>query len=104
MIFGFFKKRPPKAAKEKAQKAETVEEVIGKVTHYFSHCKAAVMKLESPLNVGDEVHIKGHTTDFKQKITSMQIDGKPITSGKKGEEIGLLVKSKVRSTDTVYKA
>lgn len=103
MIFGFFKKKPQGVAEEKEQKAEAKEEVIGKVNHYFSHAKAAVVKLECPLNIGDEIHIKGHTTDFKQKVTSMQIMGKPITSGKKGDEIGLLVKDKVRSTDTVYK-
>lgn len=106
MIFGFFRKKQKKATGEKGQKAEVAEvkeEVAGEVSHYFSHAKAAVVKLEGPLNIGDEIHIKGHTSDFKQKITSMQVMGKPITSAKKGDEVGLLVKDKVRASDKVYK-
>lgn len=103
MIFGFFKKRPAKAVEEKAQKIEANEEIAATVGHYFSHAKAAVFKLECPLNIGDQVHIKGHTTDFKQKVASMQVMGKPITSAKKADEIGLQVKNKVRAGDTIYK-
>ena len=93
MIFGFFKKKP----------AKIQEEVMGEVSHYFSHNKACVVNVRIPLEVGDTVHIKGHTTDFKQKVDSMQIDGNPITSAKAGQEIGLRVKGRVRTTDTVYK-
>lgn len=105
MIFGFFKKKPQGVAEkgEQETKAKAREEVIGKVSHYFSHSKAAVLKLECPLSIGDNIHIKGPTTDFEQKVTSMQIMGKTITSGKQGDEIGLLVKDKVRTTDMVYK-
>ena len=103
MIFGFFKKKEPRQTAE-LQKAEVEGEEVGKVSHYFSHSKAAVLKLHACLNVGDEIHVKGHTTDFKQKVTSIQIDGKPITNAKKGDEVGLLVKDKVRAQDSVYKA
>lgn len=102
MIFGFFKKKAQEVAEE-GKKPEVKGEMVGTVNHYFSHAKAAVLKLEGPLNIGDEVHIKGHTTDFKQKVTSMQIMGKPINSAKKGDEIGMLVKDKVRASDIVYK-
>jgi len=103
MLFGLFKKKPPKSAQQGAKKAEVEQELVGDVIHYFGHCKAAVMKLVKPLSKGDVIHIKGHTTDFTQKITSMQVDGKPIDSAGKGQEIGLQVKSRVRSTDKVYR-
>ncbi|KPK96839.1 MAG: hypothetical protein AMJ95_12120 [Omnitrophica WOR_2 bacterium SM23_72] len=77
---------------------------MGTVTHYFPHVRAAVIKLKTPLSVGDSVKIKGHTTDFTQKVTSIQIDHVPISSAKKGDEIGLLVDSRVRQHDIVYKA
>ena len=64
---------------------------------------AGVIKVKKPLAVGDEVKIKGHTTDFTQKVGSMQIDRASIESAKKGDEIGLLVESRVRKGDTVYK-
>lgn len=100
------KKRPvKKQAKKKAPAAKKIKEnSIGIVTHYFPQVRAAVIKLKAPLSMGDTVKIKGHTTDFKQKVASMQIDRVPITVAKKGQEIGLLVDSRVRQHDLVYKA
>jgi len=98
------KKKPAKkAAAKKAAPKKSKENIIGEVTHYFPHVRAAVIKLKGPLVIGDTIKIKGHTTDFKQKITSMQIDRVPIEQGKKGDEIGLLVDSRVRGNDLVYK-
>lgn len=77
---------------------------IGEVTHYFPHVQAAAVKiLKNSLSVGDEIYIKGHTTDFKEKIMSMQLDHAPIQEGKKGQEIGLSVALRVRRGDKVYK-
>ena len=99
------KKRP--VAKKKALKkglaAKSKEKIIGKVTHYFPHVMAAVVKLKTPLNIGDVVKFKGHTTDFTQTISSMQIDRVPISAAKKGQEIGLLVNSRVRQHDVLTK-
>jgi putative protease len=79
-------------------------EKVGEVTHYFPHVNAAAIKiLKDGIKVGDNVYIKGHTTDFKEKINSIQLDHAPIQEGKKGQEIGLLVKSRVRIGDSVYK-
>jgi putative protease len=93
-----------KAAKKKPVSLKKKEKVFGVVTHYFPKVRAAVIKMKAPLSVGDTVKIKGHTTNFKQNITSMQIDRVPITSAKKGQEIGLLVDSRVRQHDIVCKA
>ena len=83
---------------------EVNEEEIGKVTHFFPKVSAAGIEITSgTLNVGDTIHIKGHTTDFKQKVASMQIDGKSVPGASKGDEIGILVKKRVRSHDVVYK-
>ena len=95
-----------KAAKASAAKKtpELALEKIGKVTHYFPHVNAAaVMILKNSLKVGDRVYIKGHTTDFKEKVNSIQLDLVPIQAGKIGQEIGLLVKSRVRIGDSVYR-
>ena len=79
-------------------------EKIGEVTHYFPKVKAAaVLILKDSLKVGDGVYIKGHTTDFKEKVGSIQLDHSPVEEGLKGQEIGLLVKSRVRTGDNVYK-
>lgn len=90
-------------AKTKIKKASS-EELVGIITHYFPHVKAGVIKIKkSSISVNDSLHIKGHTTDFIQKVNSLQIDHKPVQSASKGKEIGLLVKSRVRHSDKVYK-
>ena len=99
-------KRPVKKMAKKAVKKtpELNLEKIGKVTHYFPHVKAAaVMILKDSLKVGDKIYIKGHTSDFKEKVDSIQLDHAKIEEGKKGQEIGLLVKSRVRIGDSVYR-
>ena len=59
--------------------------------------------IKSGIAVGDKIYIKGHTTDFKEKVRSMQLDHVPINKGKKAQEIGLFVKSRVRIGDRIYK-
>ena len=107
-------KRPKRkaASKKKARtKAapkvkEIVKElvVVGEVTHFFPRVKAGVIKVKSGgINIGDTLLLKGHTSDFKQKVSSMQVNHVPVKTAKKGDEIGLLVKKRVRIGDTVYK-
>jgi len=94
-------KKKPGIAKQKIVKPK--ENVVGVVTHYFPRVKAAAIKLKAPLSLGESVRIKGHTTDFTQVVTSLQINRVPITKAKRGQEIGLLVDSRVRRKDVVYK-
>ena len=79
-------------------------EKIGEATHYFPHVNAAAVKImKGSLHVGDEIYIKGHTTDFKEQVLSIQLDHNPIEEAKKGMEIGLMVKERVRIGDTIYR-
>lgn len=91
--------KPKKSLKSKKQE----KNVIGFITHYFPQVQAAVVKLKAPLAVGDAIKIKGHTTDFAQVVESIQMDRVPIKSAKKGQEIGIMVKSRVRRHDIVSK-
>lgn len=99
------KKKAPKKKTQamKTKTAVTGLKVIGKVTHFFPHVSAGVVMLSGDLKTGDMIQIKGHTTDLKQTIDSMQIDRAPVAEAKKGQEIGLKVKDRVRIGDTVYK-
>jgi hypothetical protein len=80
------------------------QNIVGIVTHYFPRVKAAAIKLKAPLKLGDIVKIKGHTTDFTQAVSSLQINRQQINMAKRGQEIGLLVNSRTRRKDIVYKA
>ena len=81
-----------------------MEKLIGKVTHYFNKINVAVLQItDGELAVGDTIHIKGHTTDFTQQISSMQVEHEQIEKAKKGDDIGVKVDNKVHEHDEVYK-
>lgn len=79
------------------------EREIGKIDHYYSHLGVATMTLEEELKVGDTIHVKGHTSDFTQKVESMQIGHQSVTSAKKGDGIGIKVNEHGRTNDVVFK-
>jgi len=79
------------------------ETKIGTVTHYFGHLHvAAVTITEGELHTGDTIHIKGHTSDFEQKVESMEIDHEAVEVAKLGDQIGLSVIEHAREHDAVY--
>lgn len=80
-----------------------MEKEIGFVEHFFGHISVAAIKITSgELKVGDTVHVKGHTTDFTERIASMQMDNKDITIAKAGDDIGVKMVGKCREHDKVY--
>ena len=79
------------------------EEVIGTVTDFFARPVVAGIELTAALKVGDNIHIKGHTTDLEFVVDSMQIDNVNVDQAKTGELIGIKVSDRVRRGDTVYK-
>ena len=43
--------------------------------YYYSHQSVATIRLEfGTLRVGDVIHIRGHTTDFSQKVESLEVN------------------------------
>jgi selenocysteine-specific translation elongation factor len=76
---------------------------VGKVTDFFAHPVVAGITLSAPLNVGDKIHIKGHTTDLELSVDSMQINNVNVQTAKSGDAIGVKVGERVRRGDTVYK-
>ena len=80
------------------------EEQIGKISHYYGHIHVATIELtDGPLMVGDNIHIKGHTTDLSEDVDSIQIEHEQVRSAKKGDSIGVKVVDHVREHDVVYK-
>ena len=77
---------------------------IGEVTHYYGDLNVAVVKFNRTVKAGEKVQFKGATTDFEQALDSMQFDHKEVTEAKKGKEVGVKVKDKVRAGDEVYEA
>jgi putative protease len=80
-----------------------MEVEIGRITHYYNHLHVAVLKLKEPLLVGDLIHILGHSTDFMQKVTSLQVDYHNVTGVNPGEDVALMVIEPVREHDVIYR-
>lgn len=81
----------------------TEERIVGKVTHFFTKIQVAVIELSDTLEIGDTIIFRGATTDFTQKIESMQIEHENIKKAGKGQSVGLKVSDRLREEDTVYK-
>ena len=78
-------------------------EEVGKVLHYFSRISVAIIELKAPLSIGDQIIVKGLTSDFEQVIESMQIEHINVSTAKKGDSIGLKVNKLVKPNDIIYK-
>ena len=79
-------------------------ERIGVVTHYYSDLSVATLRLESgTLRVGDVIHIRGHTTDFGQRVESIEVNHLPATEVGPNDDFGLKVVAHTREHDVVYK-
>lgn len=80
-----------------------MEVKIGHVTHYFGKINVAALDLMDELRVGDEIHLRGHNTDFRQTVDSMQLEHEAIEAAKPGMDVAIKVKDRVREGDEVFK-
>lgn len=86
-------------------KPASSEQRIGVVTHYYSHLSVALMQLEpgATLRVGEVIHVWGHTTDFTQKVESLEVDHAPVAEVGAKDDFGLKVIQHAREHDVVFK-
>ncbi|MEK6847129.1 MAG: translation elongation factor-like protein [Nanoarchaeota archaeon] len=75
---------------------------IGTVSDYFAKIEVAAIKLNGGLKIGDKIHFKGATSDFKQTVKSMQINRKPVDKARAKDEVGIRVSDRVRRNDKVF--
>ncbi len=78
------------AKKTMVKKAPKIK-IIGKVVHYYDKIQVAIVKLATPMSVGDTVTFKRGNTEHTQRIGSMELDHKSIMKAKKGQIIGVEV-------------
>jgi methylated-DNA-[protein]-cysteine S-methyltransferase len=81
----------------------SMELEVGRIAHFYKKIGVAVVELSGPLQVGDTIHISGHTTDLTQKVESMQMEHQNIQRAEKGQGVGLKVNGQVKEKDIVYK-
>ena len=80
------------------------EEQVAVVVKFFAKPSVAALEVTNGnIKKGDLLRYKGHTTDFTEEVSSMEIDNQPVEEVKVGDLVGLKVKERVREKDTVYK-
>jgi len=79
------------------------EQEVGVVTHYWTALGVAGVHLTAPLDVGDLVHVTGHTSDFEQPVDTLEIEHHRIAHADAGADVGLRVAEHAREHDRIYK-
>jgi putative protease len=77
--------------------------LIGEVFNFFEKVGVIAIKLTDKLNLGDSIRIVGGDVDFTEVVDSIQIDGKNISSAKKGDDVGIKISGKARKGYKVYR-
>jgi putative protease len=80
-----------------------MEKQVGRVTNFFGKAGVAAVELEDELKVGDTIHFKGHTSDWTQKVESLQIEHDMVNKAGPGDVIGIKSEGHAREHDVVYK-
>jgi len=94
---------PPTGAAPPVEEPIRQEEAIGVVTHYYSHLGVAVVQVnKAAIRTGDQIHIKGHSSDLIQIVGSLEYEHQHVDSAEAGKTVGLKVMDHVREHDIVY--
>jgi translation initiation factor IF-2 len=80
------------------------EEQVGVIIKFFvKPSVAAIEVMGGGIKKGDLLKYKGHTTEFTEQVTSIQIDNQAVEEAATGAMVGIKVKERVREGDKVYK-
>ncbi len=78
------------------------EEKVGVVDGYYAKIGVAAIRLtDGALQVGDQIRIRGHTTDFTQTVESIQLEHQSIQRAERGGEVAMKVRERVRLHDQI---
>ena len=58
---------------------------------------------DGELAVGDRVRFHGHTTDFTEQITSMEVNHQRVERANPGDEVAIQIVDRARPHDQVLK-
>ncbi|MBS3163280.1 U32 family peptidase [Candidatus Woesearchaeota archaeon] len=101
---GFYLGKPINEFIESDNQSKTKKVFIGIINNYYKRNGVAEFKLfTGKLKVGDTIMIQGPTTGvIEQKVRSIEIEHKNISSVKKGNSFGIKIDKNVRKNDKVF--
>ncbi|MFH1488983.1 MAG: translation elongation factor-like protein [Pseudomonadota bacterium] len=80
------------------------EEQVGVVVKFFAKPGVAAIEVTGGgLKLGDVLRYSGHTTDFTEEVTRIEIDNKAVEEAKAGDLVGIKVRDRVRENDKIYR-
>jgi U32 family peptidase len=80
------------------------ETQIGVVKHFFDKISVALIEItEGEVTIGDNLKIKGTTSDMPFTVETLRVDKDEVPKGIKGQTIGTRVPGKARINDKVFK-
>ena len=85
------------------EQAPLTEKEVGVVTHFYSKIGVAGVHMEAPVDLGDHIHVMGHTDDFEQDVDSIEIEHAKVAHVDAGDDVGIRVNAQVHEHDRVYK-
>ena len=82
---------------------QSKDKAVGVVREYFRKVGVgAVEVIRGAIKVGDVLKFRGHTTDFVQRVESIQVNLQPVMETSEGDFVGIKVDHRVREGDLVY--
>ncbi len=75
---------------------------VGVVDHYYDKLGVAIVDLTLELRVGDFIKVLG-STEFSQKVDSMQVEHEQVQQAQAGETVGIKVTKAVKAGDEIIK-
>lgn len=80
------------------------EVIVGRVTHYFGRIGVAAIEVAADeLRVGDMIRVLGATSNFTQKVQSMEMDHLPMDVARTGDIVAIRVVERARVGDTIFR-
>jgi len=77
---------------------------VGEVFHFFAKPSVVAIKVtDAAIAVGDTLLFQGPSTNFDQKVESMEIEKVKVQEAKPGQSVGIQVRDRARPGDLVYK-
>ena len=68
------------------------EVLVGKVTNFFVKISVAAIKVTAEVvKIGDTLHFKGQTTDFKETVTRIESENQSVDEARPGETVEVLL-------------
>lgn len=77
--------------------------LLGFVEDFYAKIGVIALTLKAPVAVGQKIQVLGHTTNFEQRVDSMQIEHAVVNEAGPRDGIGIKVKDRARAGDHVYR-